>query len=174
MTEATPKIYCANHPSVETSLRCNRCEKPICAKCAVLTPTGYRCPECIKEQQKIFDTSLWYDYPLVFVITAFFSYMGSLIGGWIAARFGFYIIILTLFAAPIIGGFIAEIIRRVTHKRRSKKLFAVAVIAAVVGCVPVALRLVSYFSLFEIIYLGMYIVLMTSTLYYRLSGIKIG
>jgi hypothetical protein len=50
----------------------------------------------------------------------------------------------------------------------------VAVIAAVLGCVPVALRLVSYFSLFEIIYLGMYIVLMTSTLYYRLSGIKIG
>ena len=55
MTEALPKMYCANHPTVETTLRCNRCEKPICAKCAVLTPTGYRCKECIKEQQKIFD-----------------------------------------------------------------------------------------------------------------------
>jgi hypothetical protein len=174
MTDVSPKIYCANHPAVETSLRCNRCEKPICAKCAVLTPTGYRCPECIKEQQKIFDTSVWYDYPVVFVIVAILSYLGSLIGGWVALRFGFYIIILTLFAAPAIGGFIAEIVRRVTAKRRSKKLFIVAVIAAVVGCIPVGLRLVSYFSLFEFIYLVMYVVLMTSTLYYRLSGIKIG
>jgi hypothetical protein len=174
MTDASPKIYCANHPTVETSLRCNRCEKPICAKCAVLTPTGYRCKECIKEQQKIFDTALWYDYPLTFVVVALLSYLGSLIGGWIAARFGFYIIILTLFAAPAIGGGIAEIVRRITGKRRSKKLFFLAGVAAVIGCIPVALGLFQFFSLFEIIYLVMYAILMTSTMYYRLGGIKIG
>jgi hypothetical protein len=175
MTEALPKMYCANHPSVETTLRCNRCEKPICTKCAVLTPTGYRCKECIKELQKIFDTALWYDYPLTFIVVAFLSYLGSLIGGWIALRFGFYIIILTLFVAPALGGLIAEVARRVTGRRRSKNLFFLAVIAAVVGCIPVALRMVqANFPLFEVIYIGMYIVLMTSTLYYRLAGIRIG
>jgi hypothetical protein len=97
-----------------------------------------------------------------------------LVGGWIALRFGFYIIILTLFLAPALGGLIAEVVRRVTSRRRSKNLFFLAIIAAVLGCIPVALRLVQYFSLFEAIYLGMYIVLMTSTLYYRLSGIRIG
>ncbi len=174
MTDAPPKMYCANHPSVETTLRCNRCEKPICAKCAVLTPTGYRCRECIKEQQKIFDTSLWYDYPLTFIIVAILSYLGSLIGGWIALRFGFYIIILTLFLAPAMGGGIATAVRLATGKRRSKNLFILAVIAAVAGCIPVALGLVHFFSLFEFIYLAMYIVLMTSTLYYRLAGIRLG
>ena len=174
MTDASPKMYCANHPTVETTLRCNRCEKPICSKCAVLTPTGYRCKECIKELQKIFDTSLWYDYPLTFIIVAVLAYLGSLIGGWIAIRFGFYIIILTLFLAPALGGLIAAAVRLVTKRRRSKNLFFLAVVAAVVGCIPVALGLFQFFSLFELIYLVMYIILMTSTLYYRLSGIRIG
>ena len=140
----------------------------------MLTPTGYRCKECIKELQKVFDTSLWYDYPLTFIIVAVLAYLGSLIGGWIAIRFGFYIIILTLFLAPALGGLIAEAVRLVTKRRRSKNLFFLAVVAAVVGCIPVALGLFQFFSLFELIYLVMYIILMTSTLYYRLSGIRIG
>ena len=174
MTEATTPIYCANHPTVETTLRCNRCEKPICAKCAVLTPTGYRCKECIKELQKIFDTALWYDYPLVFIIVAALSYLGSLLGAWISVRFGFYIIILALFLAPAIGGGIAQVARIVTGRRRSRKLFLLAVIAAIAGCVPVSLQLLQHFYLFGVIYQAMYAVLMTSTLYYRLAGIRIG
>ncbi len=52
-SSSTP-TYCANHPGVETSLRCNKCGKPICAKCAVRTPTGYRCKECVRGQLKDF------------------------------------------------------------------------------------------------------------------------
>src|SRR5512137_790802 len=103
MTEASPKIYCANHPTVETSLRCNKCEKPICAKCAVLTPTGYRCKECIRGQQKIFETAGWMDYPVIFVVVALLAYLGSLIG----YRIGFFVILL----APAAGGIIAEVAR---------------------------------------------------------------
>ena len=39
-------LYCANHPNVQTNLRCSRCGKPICARCRVATPVGYRCYEC--------------------------------------------------------------------------------------------------------------------------------
>ena len=174
MTETSPTIYCANHPSVETTLRCNKCEKPICTKCAVLTPTGYRCKECIKEQQKIFETALWYDYPVIFIVVAIMSYLGSLLGGWISIRFGFYIIILALFLAPAIGGLIAEVARRATGKRRSKKLFLLAAIAAIIGCLPVSLQLLQFFYLYGFIFQVMYAILMTSTLYYRLAGIRIG
>jgi hypothetical protein len=167
-------MYCANHPNIETTLRCNKCEKPICAKCAVLTPTGYRCKECIREQQKKFETAVWYDYPLVFIVVAFLAYLGSLLGGWIAVRFGFYIIILALFLAPMLGGVIAEAARLVTRKRRSKRLFILAAIAAVVGCIPVSLQLIQHFYLFGFIFQIMYAILMTSTMYYRLAGIKIG
>jgi hypothetical protein len=174
MTETPPTIYCANHPNIETTLRCNKCEKPICAKCAVLTPTGYRCKECIKEQQKIFETAVWYDYPVIFIIVAIMSYLGSLLGGWISIRFGFYIIILALFLAPAVGGLIAEVARRATGKRRSRKLFLLAAIAAIIGCLPVSLQLLQFFYLYGFIFQVMYAILMTSTLYYRLAGIRIG
>ena len=39
-------MRCAYHPKVETLLRCSKCEKPICSRCANLTPVGSRCREC--------------------------------------------------------------------------------------------------------------------------------
>ena len=47
-------MHCANHPDRETMLRCNKCDKPICYECAVLTPVGYRCKECVREQQNVY------------------------------------------------------------------------------------------------------------------------
>ncbi|MFZ0532442.1 MAG: B-box zinc finger protein [Anaerolineales bacterium] len=166
MTDASPKMYCANHPNVETTLRCNKCEKPICAKCAFLTPTGYRCKECIKGQQKIFETALFLDYPIIFVVVALLAYLGSLI----ALRLGFFIILL----APIAGGVIAEVARFVTRRRRSKRLYILAAVAAVVGCIPLTLQIILQFSLLGLIWHAAYAILMTSALYTRLAGIKIG
>ena len=83
----TSTLYCVNHPNTETNLRCNRCEKLICTKCAVHTPTGYRCRECVRNQQKVFETALWYDYPLGFILAGLLSYIGSLI----APRLGFFV-----------------------------------------------------------------------------------
>lgn len=165
MTEAPAKMYCANHPNVETNLRCNNCEKPICAKCAILTPTGYRCKECVRGQQKKFDTAIWVDYPLLFVVVTILAFLGSLV----AYRLGFFVILL----APIAGGVIAEVARLVTRRRRSKRLFILAAIAAVVGCIPIGLQFVLNFSLFGLIWQGIYAVLMTSALYTRLAGIRI-
>ena len=39
-------MRCANHPRVETLLRCSKCEKPICSRCAIVTPVGSRCRQC--------------------------------------------------------------------------------------------------------------------------------
>ncbi len=44
-------MQCAIHPNTETLLRCSKCEKPICEKCAVQTPVGDRCPECANVQK---------------------------------------------------------------------------------------------------------------------------
>jgi hypothetical protein len=37
---------CTYHPNVRTRLRCSKCGTPICPRCAVETPVGYRCPDC--------------------------------------------------------------------------------------------------------------------------------
>jgi B-box zinc finger len=165
MTDPLPIMYCANHPKTETTLRCNKCEKPICPKCAVQVPTGYRCKECVRGQQKVFETAEWMDYLLMFFVVAILSFLGSLV----AFRLGFFIILL----APIAGGGIAEVARLVTRRRRSRRLFILAAIAAVAGCLPLALQFLINPNL-SLIWHGVYAVLMTSTLYTRLAGIKIG
>jgi MFS family permease len=169
-----PIIYCANHPGTPTTLRCNRCEKPICPKCAVLTPTGYRCNECVRSQQKTFDTALWYDYILAFVIGGFLSYIGSLVVRYI----GFF----TIFLAPIAGVIIAEAIRAAVRRRRSKRLFQLATLAVALGGLPALILLILGALvgggmggfLLPLIWQGLYIVTAVSTTYYRLSGIQIG
>ena len=166
MAEALPKMYCANHPDVETTLRCNKCEKPICARCAVLTPTGYRCKECIKGQQKIFITATWIDYPLIFVVAGVLAFLGSLI----VDRIGFFVILL----APAAGGVIAEICRLITRRRRSPQLYILAVIGAVIGCIPEGLQFILHFSLIGLLWHLAYSILMASALYTRLAGIRIG
>jgi hypothetical protein len=174
MTDTPPILYCAEHPDTETTLRCNRCDKPICPKCAILTPTGYRCKDCVRGQQKIFETALWYDYVLIFVVVGFLSFLGSLVVGYV----GFF----TLFLAPVIGVVIAEIARWVIRRRRSRRLFQMAAVAAVLGSLPALLMLIlnillagsgSIGSLLSLLWQVLYVVTLTSTIYYRLSGIQI-
>lgn len=172
MTTDLSTLYCENHPNVETTLRCNRCEKPICAKCAVLTETGYRCTECVRQQQKTFDTATWFDYLLAIGIAVILAYIGSLL----TSRIGFF----TIFVAPIAGIVIAEAIRFVIRRRRSKRLFkATAAATAFGGLLPVLSILaltgltIGLTGIFFFIWPVVYTVIVTSTVYYRLAGISL-
>ena len=176
MTETI--IVCKNHPSRETSLRCNRCNEPICTSCAKPTPTGYRCPQCIAGQKKVFVTAKAQDYVLGFVIAAFLSYFGALIARLIGS-IGFFGLIIMLAFAPFAGSMIAEAVRRVTGRRRSKMLFQTIIIGMVVGTLPFLIQpLILVFSgalgaLFGIIWPGLYLFLASSAAWYRLSGIQL-
>ena len=44
----TQTLYCARHTKKETSIRCGRCEDPICPDCLVHSPVGMRCPDCAR------------------------------------------------------------------------------------------------------------------------------
>ena len=44
--------YCAGHPDTPTKLRCSRCERPICGRCAIPATVGQHCPWCVAEARK--------------------------------------------------------------------------------------------------------------------------
>lgn len=171
----TEKMYCYNHPQRETVLRCNRCERPMCTSCAVLTPTGYRCKECVRGQQKVFETARWWDYPIAVVVAGALGVVGSLVSNML----GFFI----LFLAPVAGMIIAEAVRLVTRRRRGKWLPLAAAGAALVGCLfsPVYLAIFTFLasfttglaSLIGVLWPALFGILCASTVYYRLKGIRL-
>jgi uncharacterized membrane protein YqhA len=178
MAEETP-LYCYVHPKRETQLRCNRCERPICMECAVLTPTGYRCKECIRSQQRVFETAQSSDYILASIVAVILSLIGSLLVGIIG--------LFTLFLAPLVGMGIAESVRWINHHRRSSKLFILVAAATLVGSLPIIfISLINFLNIYQprggvpiswllmLIWPIAYAVLVTTSVYYRLSGVHIG
>ena len=174
--EDNATLTCYIHPDRQTVLRCNRCEKPICTSCAVLTPTGYRCKQCVRGQQKVFDSARSIDYVLAPLTAALLSYAGS----HVVRFFGFF----TLLAAPLAGMVIVEAVKRITANRRSKTLFTLTTAGVVVGGLPLLtimlLQLLfslgagslNLLSLLPLAYQLIYLILVSGSVYYRLSGIS--
>ena len=174
MTEAT--LTCANHPTVETRLRCNRCGKPICSKCAMRTPVGYRCKECVREQQQVFETAVWYDYPIALGISGVSAFFAV----WLLTFLGIF----GLFVAPAIGVGGAEAVRRAMRGHRGRYLPLAAAGGAILGALPFVIQgVVGFiFSLrglqsflggaFTLLWPIVYGFLIVSTLYWRLRGIR--
>jgi membrane associated rhomboid family serine protease len=54
------QLFCYGHPDTPTRLRCSRCNRPICGRCAIPASVGQHCPECVaearREQRKIRST----------------------------------------------------------------------------------------------------------------------
>jgi hypothetical protein len=172
MTDATAPTYCANHPAVETSLRCNKCGKPICANCAVRTPTGYRCKECVRGQQKIFETAEWVDYALGFITAGILGFLASLLASLVSGL-SFIGWILIVIGAPTAGMVIAEGVRLVTRKHRSRALFITIAAAVVLSALPVIILHLLALDIFTLIFQGIYLFIATPIIYTRLSGIQL-
>lgn len=133
MTELT----CYVHPSRPTLLRCNNCERPICTSCAVRTPTGYRCKECVRGQQAKFDTALWSDYVIVFFTGAILSGIASLLVLAITS----FIWFLAIPLAPLAGVTIANLARRFVKGRHSRWLNLLFGASIILGALPTILVL---------------------------------
>lgn len=177
-------LYCYVHPNRPTMLRCNRCERPICAQCAILTPTGYRCKECVRAQQKIFDTAVWSDYVIAFVVAAVGS---GIVSALVLIVSNIFFGILILFLAPGAGAVIGNLVLRFIKNRRSHTLFLTAAVGMVVGALP-ALFLVSLPALLGLLSGGfqglggllpaiwevVYLFMAVPAAYTRISGLRIG
>lgn len=52
VAEESGQLYCYGHPKEPTGLRCSRCERPICGRCAIPASVGQHCPECVAEARR--------------------------------------------------------------------------------------------------------------------------
>ena len=172
MTEPEVITVCKNHPTTETYLRCARCSDPICAKCAIKSPTGYLCSDCTRKQQKTFENAETIDYVMGAVVTLilflFASFAVKFIGG-----FGFFSWILIFAGSPTIGTIAADLIRGVIRRHRSRSLFITIAVSAVIGALPMLLMSLFVFDLFSVIFQGLFLFLAVPAMFVRLSGIQL-
>ena len=144
-------LYCANHSTVETVLRCNRCSKPICTRCAVQTPVGYRCKQCVGQQQAVFYSGGVLDYviggAIALVLGGIAAFLVTMMGMWFIA----------LILGPAVGLGIATAVRFAVRRRRSRYLWLVVAVCIVVGALPALL--LSLGSLWSMVAFGLFLVL---------------
>jgi len=170
MTETT---YCYAHPNRETGLRCKRCDRYICASCAQRSATGYLCKDCVREQQKKFDTALWYDYVIGILATSLLSLLASGLLVFVSSFIGFFMFFIAFAVAGGAGVFISNVALRVTGKRRSRSLFTACAAGVALGAIPLALFFLWTGNFYSLIVIGIYAVIATSTVYSRLAGIQL-
>ena len=162
--EPPPKeeeVACHYHPNRKTTLRCNRCSKAICTRCAIKTPVGYRCKECVKEQQAGFYSAQWLDYMLAAVV----ALPLAVIAAYIIPSIGW----LTIFVAPFAGMAIAEAVRFVTRRRRGRWMALLVAACIVAGSLPWLLAGLVSPVLWSLLWQTVYLVLAIGSAYYRLK-----
>lgn len=161
-------LYCYRHPQTQTGLRCNRCNRPICPKCARRTPVGFRCPECIREQEGKFYSGGNLDYIIAAAIALPLSLIVAGLFTFILSGIGFFVIIISLIVAPAAAGFIAEAVRWAVKKRRSRYLGHVVAGCVILGTVPFLLFMLLTGSVFALLSPGIFLFFGTATVWARL------
>ncbi len=139
-------MFCANHPDTETYLRCNKCGKPICLKCAVLTEVGYRCKECIREQQNVFYNAMTRDNWIAFAVAAGITLVAWPIVAWLFRMTGFFGWIIAALIGSGAGASLAQIIRNSVGRRRGRYIRHFTLAGIIVGLL--ASGLITSFSSF--------------------------
>ena len=177
MTEQDPIADQKETPEENAQLRCNRCNKPITPETAILTETGYRCAECVRAQQRAFDTTKKLDPFFGFTVAALISFAGS----WLAGLLGFF----TILVAPGIGSLITNAVRLLVNRRRSKVLNKAILVGAIVGALPLLiLAILSLLSgsgplltggsnLMPFIWRAVYAALVSSSAYAQAKGLRL-
>ncbi len=142
-------LHCINHAQRETVLRCNSCGAPICVRCAVRTPVGLRCQECVKAQQAHFYNAEWYDYPIAAIVTLFLSVPAAVVSGLIASWW------FALVIGPLVGGMIGGAVHQAVRRRRGRWTWVVVGACMLIGA------MVALATTFRLVEVGIYGVLAT-------------
>ncbi|MCA9939083.1 MAG: hypothetical protein KC418_10585 [Anaerolineales bacterium] len=150
-------LVCANHPGRVTSLRCNRCNKPICTQCARRTPVGYRCKACVREQEDIFYTAEAIHYIIAFVVGVPLAILAAVLVSFIPFWF------LLIFIGPVLGTIVGRLTFLSIGRRRGRYIPYLVGGSVVLSALVVLLLTGNWLSI------GIYGFLGASSAYYQLK-----
>ena len=110
-------MYCYRHPDRETYVRCGRCDRPICTRCAMQGPVGFRCKNC----GTLANDPLTTIAPTQAVLGTAVAIAGGVVIGLITGGLGWFTIFVSFFA----GGVTSEAVIRITGYKRGPWMLAI-------------------------------------------------
>ena len=127
--------YCAQHKDTQTSLRCGRCNTPVCPRCRIHGPVGIRCLDCGRPPQL---PQYQVSTPLILRAVGASLALG-ITGGVVLvllalSGFGLFFY---LIAAAGFGYVVSEGTSYAANRKRGRTLAIIAVIGTILGHVPV-------------------------------------
>lgn len=124
-------MKCADHPKIDTNLKCGKCGKPICPKCMVDTPVGTRCRECAAlSKVPTFEVSAKHKAQAVAAGAGAGVVLGIL-WGFVAQTFS--LLYVNLLIAALVGYAASEVISHVTNRKRGNALSVIAGLSVVIA-----------------------------------------
>lgn len=127
---------CFYHPDVTTRLRCSRCEKPICPRCMVASPVGYRCPECARGPKPVHYQASASGLATALGVGVAFAVAAGLLWGRFPA-WSFY-------SALLLGFGVAEGMAWAAKYKRGRELQIGAVVCVALGLVVSRLAIAGF------------------------------
>lgn len=146
-------LVCYRHPSRETALRCYTCSKPICTDCAVKTPVGYSCPDCIRDLRKSYYSAKPLDYIIGFLVAMPTATLAAFLVGFV----GFFVFLI----APTVGTIIGRVTFWAVRRRRGRFLPHL-----MAGTVVLGTAVAWFFGAGSFLWLGIYAFMAASAAYY--------
>jgi hypothetical protein len=143
MTDDGP-MHCYRHPDRETYIRCGRCDRPICTRCAMQGPVGFRCKSCGTLTNDPLSTFT----PTQLVLGLGVAVGGGAVIGLISGYLGWFAIVIAFFG----GGIVAETVLRVIGIKRGPRILALVIAGLVAG--GLIGDVVGFLTLFSQMYAG--------------------
>ena len=118
-------VSCPRDPSVETALRCGRCDTPICPRCLVQSPVGARCKGCAR----ILKSPIYTLTTRQLLRASGASIIGGVVMGliWGFVLLPFTVGFLSIFIGAFLGLVFTKLLDFATGNRRGNVVFACAV-----------------------------------------------
>jgi hypothetical protein len=129
---------------------------------------GFRCPDCIREQEDKYYSGGNMDYVIAAVIGFPLSLIAAGLFTFVLNGFGFFMILIAFFLAPAVGGIIAEAVRWGVGRRRSRYLRHVVVGCIILASAPFLLLMLLSGNLYGLIGPALFVFLASSTVVARL------
>lgn len=125
---------CAADPSVETYLRCGRCDTPICPRCLVQTPVGSRCRTCGQVRRLPMFVLGPADYLKAIGAAVVMGTIGAVCLTLLLEEMRFAGIFRLLLMAGL-GYLVGESVARFTNRKRGNALGVIAALGVAAGLV---------------------------------------